>query len=108
MRVSENGEPIGAWLELKSAKMCLDCEGISAAAVCPACGGTNYVPVSRWIRPIEQHEQRQPGRAGAIAEQPGRAGHGLLAMSLYFGLGIVIGRRLHSLTEASTPSQPIE
>ena len=76
-------------IDLKRARLCLDCEAIFDGPECPACTSQTFVPLTRWIRPaaIPRREERAPIRASQTpaktATRPGR----LLKKSLYVGLG---------------------
>ncbi|MBI3696860.1 MAG: hypothetical protein HY238_18740 [Acidobacteria bacterium] len=71
------------YIELKRARLCLDCEMIFEGAACPACTSGSFVPVTRWIRPTELTELVQPAPLPPPAPKPRR----LLRKSLYVGLG---------------------
>jgi hypothetical protein len=71
------------YVELRRAKLCLDCEVIFEGLRCPACTSESYVPVTRWIRPTERLERPKPAPPAPPASKPRR----LLRKSLYVGLG---------------------
>lgn len=57
---------------LLDARLCLSCEVIFEAEVCPLCGGEWFVPVSKWIEPLQP--AAQPGevrerKAGSQGKQ---------------------------------------
>ena len=84
----ENSDPF-SYIDLRRARLCLDCEAIFEGPQCPACTSESFVPVTRWIRPMGSpaHEERASARAeqpgGIAAPRPKR----LLKKSLYVGLG---------------------
>jgi hypothetical protein len=71
------------YVELRRAKLCLDCEVIFEGLQCPACTSETYVPVTRWIRPTERVEAPKPAPPPPPPSKPRR----LLRKSLYVGLG---------------------
>jgi hypothetical protein len=78
-----------SYIDLRRARLCLDCEAIFEGPQCPACTSESFVPVTRWIRPMDApaREERSPARAvqpgATAAPRPKR----LLKKSLYVGLG---------------------
>lgn len=38
-------------MDLKDARLCLDCENIHDGATCPRCASRTTVPIATWIRP---------------------------------------------------------
>lgn len=73
-----------SYVELRRAKLCLDCEVIFDGPRCPACTSETFVPVKRWIRPTER--VAAPPSAPPPA-QPVSKSRRLLKGSLYAGLG---------------------
>ncbi len=71
------------YIELRRARLCLDCEMIFEGAACPACTSESYVPVTRWIRPTVRQGPEQPAPLPPPAPKPRR----LWRKSLYVGLG---------------------
>ena len=71
------------YIELKRARLCLDCEMIFEGPACPACTSGSFVPVTRWIRPTVRQESERPAPSPPPAPKPKR----LLRKSLYVGLG---------------------
>lgn len=60
-------------MQLRNARLCLNCEEIHAAAHCPVCTSESFAYVSRWIPPEERRkETRMPAPAGAPAAQTAR------------------------------------
>ncbi len=77
------------YIDLKRARLCLDCEMIFDAPQCPACASESFVPVTRWIRPSEREisERTQPHPPSAAnAAPPAKPSKRLLKKSLYVGL----------------------
>jgi hypothetical protein len=73
------------YIELKRARLCLDCEMIFDAPQCPACTSRSFVPITRWIRPTErivEHPSPAPNPPAPV-KRPKR----FLTKSLYLGLG---------------------
>ena len=71
-----------SYVELRRAKLCLDCEGIFQGPRCPACTSESFVPVTRWIRPSEL-----PAPPPPAPPPPAARSHGMLKKSLYVGIG---------------------
>ena len=46
-------------MQLRSARMCLDCEEVHDRPECPACGSESFAYLSRWI-PIESRRTPPP------------------------------------------------
>ena len=55
-------------MQLRNARLCLNCEEIHAATHCPVCTSDSFAYVSRWIPPEERRgEPRRPSiSAGSI------------------------------------------
>jgi hypothetical protein len=84
-------------MQLRNARLCLNCEEIHAAAHCPVCTSESFAYVSRWIPPEErrtepraasmQPPQTAPQSARPVAPRPmrwvkrGAAGVAVLAAS---------------------------
>ena len=80
---SQSDDPF-QYVELRRAKLCLDCEAIFQGPRCPACTSESFIPVTRWIRPTERVEVPTPAPPPApAASRPRR----FLKKSLYVGLG---------------------
>ncbi len=81
---SEPEDPF-QYVELRRAKLCLDCEAIFQGPRCPACTSESFVPVTRWIRPSERvpASPPPPPPPAPPVSRPRR----LLKKSLYVGLG---------------------
>jgi hypothetical protein len=46
---------------LEHARLCMDCDTVFDAALCPSCGSESYFPLSRWVRPaLEEIRPQQP------------------------------------------------
>jgi hypothetical protein len=58
-------------MQLRVARLCLDCEELHVADVCPICASQSYAFLSRWL-PSE--ERRKWRRGGPPAQEPGRNG----------------------------------
>jgi hypothetical protein len=71
------------YLDLKRARLCLDCEMLFEGPRCPACASESYVPVTRWIRPTDRRAVEQP----TPPAPPPAKSRGLLRKSIYVGIG---------------------
>jgi hypothetical protein len=45
-------------MQLRTARLCLDCEEIHASNECPACASESYVFLTRWV-PVNERRLRQ-------------------------------------------------
>lgn len=71
------------YVNLRRARLCLDCEAIFEGPQCPGCTSESYIPVSRWIRPSDLVAvESRPAPA-----LPPAKSRGILKKSLYLGLG---------------------
>jgi hypothetical protein len=89
-------------MQLQAARLCVDCEEVYAAAVCPACASETFVYLSRWV-PSEKPETGAQAARHA-ASQPVRIkrlvfGTGLLGLAAYALTRWA--RRAHTQFEAS-------
>ena len=46
-------------MQLRNARLCLDCEEIHDAAQCPACASESFAFITRWV-PIPAQEESRP------------------------------------------------
>ena len=78
------------YMELRRARLCLDCEMIFDAPQCPACASSSFIPVTRWIRPspTEPVQRASAGAAPGTGQTPAaKPPSHLLRKSVYVGLG---------------------
>jgi hypothetical protein len=47
-------------MQLRVARLCLDCEEIHDAQVCPVCASESFAFISRWIEVPERRHQARP------------------------------------------------
>jgi hypothetical protein len=86
-------------MQLRTARLCLDCEEIHEANQCPVCSSEAFVFLTRWLPVDERRRQRRPARVKAAPEPAGPA---RWMRRGAFGLAAVaVGRWLW---EWSTPS----
>jgi hypothetical protein len=75
-------------VELRRARLCLDCEMIFDGPQCPACASESFVPVTRWIRPTELPPPSKPAAAQPPSPPPPASRpRQIMKKSLYVGLG---------------------
>jgi hypothetical protein len=76
-------------IDLRRARLCLDCEMIFDAPRCPACTSESFVPITRWIQPTERRlAERPPAPAASLATAPAsKKPLRFLKKSVYVGLG---------------------
>ena len=58
-------------MQLRHARLCLNCEEIHAASHCPVCASESFACVGRWIPPNERRQVDRTSSAGA-GLSPGR------------------------------------
>ncbi|HYM12273.1 MAG TPA: hypothetical protein VEU62_16175 [Bryobacterales bacterium] len=86
----EREEPdLYPYVDLRRARLCLDCEMIFDAPQCPACTSESFVPVTRWIRPTERRAAERPAAAppAQAGAPPPKKPFRFLKKSVYLGLG---------------------
>ncbi len=59
-------------MQLRVARLCLDCEELHAADTCPVCASSSYAFLSNWLPVEERRRWRRPGssRTQAAARRP--------------------------------------
>ena len=74
-------------MQLRSARLCLDCDEIHDSPQCPACASETFAYISRWVPAPARRATQGPRPAGAArrAVTPGKAvGYGVV------GIGIMV------------------
>ena len=97
-------------MQLRTARLCLDCEEIHEAQMCPVCASESFAYLIRWV-PADERRTRNRARAqprtDGTAEQSGRAaglvGRGALGLAL-----VAAGRWLWRLRADMEDSKKIE
>jgi hypothetical protein len=56
-------------MQLRVARLCLDCEEVFAGDVCPVCASTHYAFLSNWLPVEERRRWRRPGQAPVAASE---------------------------------------
>jgi hypothetical protein len=56
-------------MQLRVARLCLDCEDLHVEDRCPVCGSDQYAFLSSWLPSEERRRWRRPAKAGA-ADRP--------------------------------------
>jgi hypothetical protein len=59
-------------MQLRNARLCLNCEEIHAAAHCPVCASESFAYVSKWIPPEERRQEARPAQSGPRPVTPPR------------------------------------
>jgi hypothetical protein len=49
-------------MQLRVARLCLDCEEIHESQVCPVCASESFAFISRWIEVPERRHQPRPAK----------------------------------------------
>lgn len=63
-------------MQLRVARLCLDCEEIHAARTCPRCTSESFALISRWVPAPERRSRPRPDTTDAdtyralLAEEP--------------------------------------
>jgi len=74
-------------MQLRVARLCLDCEELHVADRCPICASDQYAFLSSWLPSEERRRWRRP--AGAAVEAPVRSLRKTLrAMARWIGVNI--------------------
>ena len=60
-------------MQLRNARLCLNCEEIHAAAHCPVCASESFAYVSKWIPPEERRQEPRPAQSGPRPVQGARS-----------------------------------
>jgi hypothetical protein len=47
-------------MELRTARLCLDCEEVHDAPQCPVCGSETFTFITRWVPPAEGRRRARP------------------------------------------------
>jgi hypothetical protein len=55
-------------MQLRNARLCLDCEEVHDAQVCPACTSEAYVPLTRWVEAPERRARSRDEPSSSRAE----------------------------------------
>jgi len=53
---------------LENARLCMDCDTVFDAPICPSCSSESYFPLSRWIRPALA--EIRPARTTLAPQEP--------------------------------------
>ncbi|MEQ1727368.1 MAG: hypothetical protein ABL982_03225 [Vicinamibacterales bacterium] len=56
-------------MQLRHARLCLNCEEVHASSHCPACASESFAYVTRWIPPEERRSEPRtaPGRTVSLS-----------------------------------------
>jgi hypothetical protein len=55
-------------MQLRNARLCLDCEEVHDAQQCPVCTSEMYVPITRWVEAPERRTHSRPAPSSSRAE----------------------------------------
>jgi hypothetical protein len=74
-------------MQLRVARLCLDCEELHVEDRCPVCASEQYAFLSAWLPSEERRRWRRPSsRRSAIARHPAR--QAVRAVAAWFGIEI--------------------
>src|SRR5262250_1024406 len=60
--------PLGPKMQLRVARLCLDCEELHTDNACPRCASESYAFLSNWLHVEERRRWRRPGEKGSESE----------------------------------------
>jgi hypothetical protein len=55
-------------MQLRNARLCLDCEEVHDAQQCPACASEMYAPITRWVQAPERRTRSRTEPSSSRAE----------------------------------------
>jgi hypothetical protein len=90
-------------MQLRSARLCLDCEEIHEEQQCPVCASEMFAFLTRWV-PVENRRIRRWPTATNVT--PEKSGVARWAQRSAIGLGLLAAGRW--LWQSSRPAQPSE
>lgn len=61
-------------MQLRHARLCLNCEEVHASAHCPACASERFAYVTRWIPPEERRTEPRTGPGRTVQLAPANDG----------------------------------
>ena len=79
-------------MQLRNARMCLDCEELHEQQQCPVCASESFAFLTRWI-PVDERRHRA-SRAARPESSPSKTGAGLVTSGIAGVAMIAIGRWL--------------
>ena len=56
-------------MQLRTARLCLDCEEIHDAQQCPVCASETFAYITRWVPAPERRVQQRPSSSDAGSQQ---------------------------------------
>ena len=92
-------------MQLRTARLCLDCEEIHASSECPVCASESFVYLSRWVPADERRRTARPARSSA--QRPAQPGGNRWVARGALGLtALAVGRWLWQTTRPVEWSEP--
>ena len=77
-------------MQLRVARLCLDCEDIHDSQQCPVCASETFAYLTRWVpAPERRHHPRGPGEGPRQVAQPGQPSKSKLVGYGMLGVGVV-------------------
>ena len=80
-------------MQLRTARLCLDCEEIHEENTCPICASEMFAFLTRWIPAEERRSRRRPPVAEKAPEKSGKSGTTRWVQRGAAGLAIVAASR---------------
>src|SRR4051794_25349243 len=104
-------------MQLRAARLCMDCEELHEAQICPVCGSETFAYISRWIPAPERRQQpRRPEATNPNRQAPSAAAppsglarwlrRGAVGMTAVAALGWAWQRRGGASAVTPSPGQP--
>lgn len=94
-------------MQLRVARLCLDCEEVHAAPECPVCTSETFVYLTRWVPADERRRVARPTNATRPKQQPPPANGAQWARRGAFGLtALALGRWLWQSTRPVEWTEP--
>lgn len=94
-------------MQLRQARLCLDCEEVHTEAHCPSCTSESFSYISQWIPPAERRRQpRRIRRASPRADAARQVGPQRWLSRGLSGVAMVAAGRLLWQFSRPAPRQP--
>ncbi len=91
-------------MQLRTARLCLDCEEIHEENTCPICASEMFAFLTRWVPAEERRSRRRPPVSDKAPEKSGKSGAARWVQRGAAGLAIVAASRWLLETSRSAPA----
>ena len=93
-------------MQLRFARVCLDCEEVHDAQKCPVCASETFAFLTRWV-PIDEQRRPRPVPQHQSGDAAGSAGAGRWVKRGVAGVALLAaGQWLWRATRTETPAEP--